>query len=242
MPILALDTATEACSVALLRHPDAPDGAARLVERFEVAPRRHAELVLPMVESVLAEAGIALVEVDAIAVGRGPGAFTGVRLAVAIAQGLALGAAKPVVLVSTLATLAQGAVGRLAEPGDRVLALIDARMGEVYAGSFVVGDDGWVVPLGDEWVAPPAAVLAPAGDFVAVGTGWSAHRDSLLAAWGRAPRACDSDALPRAGELARLAVRELAAGRAVDPARAQPTYLRDKVALTVAEQSAARRG
>jgi tRNA threonylcarbamoyladenosine biosynthesis protein TsaB len=242
MNLLALDTATEACSVALLQSFDPSAASAALIERFEVAPRRHAELVLPMVESVLTEAGLELRDLDAIAVGRGPGAFTGVRLAVALAQGLALGAGRPVVPVSTLATLAQGAVARLAAPGDHVLALIDARMGEVYAGAFVVHDDGLVVPLGDERVVPPTAVAAPAGDFVAVGTGWGAHRERLLAAWGRAPRAGDPDALPRAGDLARLAAQELARGHAVDAAFAQPVYLRDKVALTVAEQSVARRG
>jgi tRNA threonylcarbamoyladenosine biosynthesis protein TsaB len=240
MHVLALDTTTEACSVALIVDATAEGRGGRLRERFEIAPRRHAELVLPMVGSVLAEAGLALRDVDAIAFGRGPGAFTGVRLAIAIAQGLALGADRPVVPVSTLATLAQGAVARRVAPGDRVLALIDARMGEVYAGAFAVDDEGLVRPLGDERVLPPGVVAAPDGPFVAVGSGWDAHRDVLLASWGRSPVADDGDALPRAGDLARLAARELAAGRAQDAARARPVYLRDKVALTVDEQVAAR--
>jgi len=240
MHVLALDTATEACSVALLIDAAADGRGGRLVESFKIAPRRHAELVLPMVESVLAEAGLRLTAIDAIAVGRGPGAFTGVRLAIAMAQGLALGAGRPVVAVSTLATLAQGAVGRDAKPGDRVLALIDARMGEVYAGAFLVGNDGLVAPDGDEAVCAPAALAAPAGDVIVVGSGWGAHREAFLAHWGRAPRAADPDALPRASDLARLAARDFAKGLAVDAAAVRPVYLRDKVALTCDEQRAAR--
>lgn len=240
MHVLALDTATEACSVALLLDATADGRGGRLVEAFEIAPRRHAELVLPMVESVLAEAGLGLDAVDAIAVGRGPGAFTGVRLAIAMAQGLALGAGRPVVTVSTLATLAQGAVGRLGGRGAGVLALIDARMGEVYAGAFGVDDHGLVVPIGDERVLAPAAVAAPEGEVVVVGSGWGAHRELFLARWGRAPTAEDPDALPRAGDLARLAARDLAQGLAFDAGAARPVYLRDKVALTVDEQIAAR--
>jgi len=240
MHVLALDTATEACSVALLVDATAEGRGGRLVEAFEVAPRRHAELVLPMVGSVLAEAGLGLDAVDAIAVGRGPGAFTGVRLAIAMAQGLALGAGRPVVTVSTLATLAQGAVGRLAGRGTRVLALVDARMGEVYAGAFGVDDNGLVVPLGHESVCAPATVAVPEGDFVAVGSGWGAYREVFLARWGRMPVAEDPEALPRAGDLARLGARDLAHGRAVDAGAARPLYLRDKVALTVDEQLAGR--
>lgn len=240
MHLLALDTATEACSVALLVDAAADGRGGRIVEAFEVAPRRHAELVLPMVESVLAEAGLGLASVDAIAVGRGPGAFTGVRLAIALAQGLALGAGRPLVAVSTLATLAQGAVGRLAAPGERVLSLIDARMGEVYAGEFIVDDLGHVVAVGEERVLAPGAIESPAAPFIAVGSGLAAYRDALLARWGREPAASDPAALPKAGDLARLAARDLARGLGVDAATAHPVYLRDKVALTVDEQRAAR--
>src|SRR5690606_11462243 len=127
MRLLAFETATEACSVAVL-----VDDA--VIERFEIAPRRHAELALPWAGELLAQAGVAKSQLDAIAVGRGPGAFTGVRLAVALAQGIALALDRPVVGVSTLAALA--ALAARAH-GDRVLAAIDARMGEVYLGAFV---------------------------------------------------------------------------------------------------------
>ena len=115
MILLALETATEACSAAL-----AIDGD--ICERFEVAPRGHSQLILPMVDELMAEADIAIEQVDAIAFGRGPGAFTGLRIAVGVTQGIAFGADLPVVPVSSLAGLAQGCVS------DSVLAAIDARM------------------------------------------------------------------------------------------------------------------
>jgi len=223
--ILAIETATEACSVALL------DGA-RVAERHEIAPRRHAELVLPMVDAVLAEAGVAKRALDAIAVGRGPGAFTGVRLAISIAQGLALALDKPVVMVSTLAALALDAQG----DGDAILALIDARMGEVYAGAFERDDDGLVTPVGDETVATAAALVVPErACWIVAGTGYGTYEKDVRA---RIPNIAGADgaALPHASAIARLAARELAAGRAVDASHAQPVYLRDKVALTLAEQ------
>jgi tRNA threonylcarbamoyladenosine biosynthesis protein TsaB len=225
MRILALETATEACSVALWL-----DGA--ILERFEIAPRRHAGLVLPMADSLLAEAGIGKRQLDAIAVGRGPGAFTGIRLAIAVAQGLGVALDRPLLPVSTLATLAMGLRGQPLP----ILALIDARMGEVYAGAFAPDADGLVTPTVDEVVLAPDAVPAPGTAFVGIGTGFGAFAQALQARFGGALRETRADALPRAGDLARLAARDLAAGRGVDPLAAQPVYLRDKVALTLAEQ------
>src|SRR5436190_10050766 len=142
MKLLAFETATEACSVALWI-----DG--RIGERFEIAPRRHAQLALPFAQSLLDEAGIAKSALDAIAVGRGPGAFTGVRLAIALAQGLALALDRPVVPVSTLAALALGALTD--DPsGSAILAVIDARMGEIYAGAFERDADGLVNAIAEE--------------------------------------------------------------------------------------------
>src|SRR5437868_8019064 len=132
--LIAIETSTECCSAALLR-----DGA--LIERSELAPRRHAELILPMIESLLNEAGVSRRQLDAIAVGRGPGAFTGVRLAISVAQGLALALDIPVVPVSSLAALAQDANTK---EGETVLAVIDARMGEIYSGCFSRGASGLV--------------------------------------------------------------------------------------------------
>jgi tRNA threonylcarbamoyladenosine biosynthesis protein TsaB len=131
MKLLALDTATEACSAAVW-----VDGT--VLERYELAPRRHAALILPMIEAVLAEANLSPLQLDAIAFGRGPGAFTGVRIAVGIAQGIAFAADLPVIPISTLAALALGAAQ---ETGySRIAAALDARMGEVYWGVYAVAD------------------------------------------------------------------------------------------------------
>jgi tRNA threonylcarbamoyladenosine biosynthesis protein TsaB len=226
MKLLAFETATEACSVALWS-----DGAVR--ERFEVAPRRHAELALPWAEQLLAEAGVARAQLDAVAVGRGPGAFTGVRLAIALAQGIALALDRPVVPVSTLAALAMDATG------ERVLAAIDARMGEVYLGAFARAGDG-VVALDEESVAAPDTVVVPDGAWHGVGTGFTAAGGALAARLGARLLAVDAAALPHAAAVARLAAAALARGEAVAPERLEPAYLRHNVALTLAQQQALR--
>jgi tRNA threonylcarbamoyladenosine biosynthesis protein TsaB len=227
--LLAIDTATEACSAALLIGD-------RVVERSEIAPRRHAELILPMIEAVLAEAGISRRQIDGIAVGRGPGAFTGVRLAISVAQGLALGLDIPVVPVSSLAALAQDVPAEIDAP---ILAVIDARMGEIYAGAFRRGVSGLVEPIDSESVGPAGRlILPPREQWTVVGSGWSAYRDALMERLPREPRWADGARYPQASAIARLAVPQFAAGRAVEPEAALPVYLRDKVALTLEEQRA----
>ncbi|MBD9367272.1 tRNA (adenosine(37)-N6)-threonylcarbamoyltransferase complex dimerization subunit type 1 TsaB [Xanthomonas sp. XNM01] len=232
MKLLAFETATEACSVALYL-----DGEVH--ERFELAPRRHAELSLPWAEALLAEVGIARTQLDAIAVGRGPGAFTGVRLAIALAQGIALALDRPVVPVSTLAVLAAAA----AQDGPaRILGAIDARMGEVYVGAFLRDGDA-LTALGAERVLAPDAVEpleAVQGGWQGVGTGFGAADGLLLQRLQPALVRADATALPRAGVLARLAAAAFARGEAVAPERAEPAYLRDNVALTLVEQQALR--
>jgi tRNA threonylcarbamoyladenosine biosynthesis protein TsaB len=228
MKLLAFETATEACSVAVW-----VDG--EVCERFEVAPRRHAELALPWADDVLAQAGVRRGELDAIAVGRGPGAFTGVRLAIAVAQGVALALDRPVVPVSTLAALA------LQARAPRVLAAIDARMGEVYAAAFRCdGDNATLLDL--ERVVAPDAVALPddANDWVGVGTGFGAVEGTLQRTLGHRFARIDATALPRASDIARLGAQAFKRGEAVAPERAEPAYLRDNVALTLAEQQANR--
>lgn len=232
MRLLAFETATEACSVAVWA-----DG--QVLERFEIAPRRHAELALPWAEALLAEAGLARAQLDAIAVSRGPGAFTGVRLGIGVAQGIALALDRPVVAVSTLAALAASASGpaQAAAAHDiRVLAAIDARMGEVYLGRFALRA-GEVAGLGPESVLRPDAVepLEGAG-WLAVGTGFAAAGGVLQARFAGALAGVDAQALPHAGAVARLAAAAFARGEAVAPERIEPAYLRDNVALTLAEQ------
>ncbi|MGY1410055.1 MULTISPECIES: tRNA (adenosine(37)-N6)-threonylcarbamoyltransferase complex dimerization subunit type 1 TsaB [unclassified Luteimonas] len=227
MKLLAFETATEACSVAVY-----VDG--EVLERFELAPRRHAELALPWAEVLLGEAGVAKSQLDAIAVGRGPGAFTGVRLAVALAQGIALALDRPVLPVSTLAALAAGAIG------DRVVAAIDARMGEVYLGVFE-RRDGEVLSLAEELVVRPDLADLPAGEgWQGVGTGFDAAGGALRERLGGTLAGVDASALPRAGDVARLAALALARGEGIAPERLEPAYLRDNVALTTREQQALR--
>jgi len=144
MKLLALDTSTEACTVAI-----AVDG--RAMERFSVGGN-HSEQILPMVQELLAEAGASLKELDAVVFGRGPGSFTGLRIAAGVTQGLAFGADRPVVPVSSLAALAQG------QNADRVLAAFDARMQQVYWGAYVRGPGGLVELTGEESVLAPSEI------------------------------------------------------------------------------------
>ena len=226
MNLLAIETATEACSVALL-YGDA------LIDRSELAPRRHAELVLPMAESLLAEAGLARKQLDAIAVGQGPGAFTGVRLAISVAQGLALALDIPVVPVSSLAALAMQAP----KNGAAILATIDARREEIYAGTFRLGSDGLIESLGLEHVLPAFELVLPEADaWNVLGTGWSAYGDAIRERLPSPLRWADGERYPQACDVARLAVPLFAAGKGVPPEQALPVYLRDKVALTLEEQ------
>lgn len=230
MNLLAIETATEACSIALL-HGDA------LIDRTELAPRRHAELVLPMAEDLLAEAGIARRQLDAIAVGQGPGAFTGVRLAVSVAQGLALALDVPVIPVSSLAALAMQAP----KNGAATLAAIDARREEIYAGVFRFDADGLAEPLDRERVLTASALTMPEAEaWNVLGTGWRAYGDAIRERLPSPPRWADGDRYPQARDVARLAAPLFAAGKGVPPEHALPVYLRDKVALTLDEQHASR--
>ena len=241
MKLLAVETSTEACSVALWI-----DG--QVLERFEIAPRRHTELVLPWAGELLAEAGIAKSQLDAIAVGRGPGAFTGVRLAVALVQGMAMALDKPVVPVSTLAALAlqaslpAHAAQQAGEQGHCILAAIDARMGELYLGLYRRDVQQLLLALGDEWMAPPSAPKVPTtGRMIGVGSGFSADTQALVPALGEALGQFDAQALPHAADIARLAALAFARGEAITADLLEPAYLRNKVALTLTEQATARR-
>ncbi len=228
MKILALDTATESCSVALLI-----DG--KLSTREMEFDRGHAEHILPMVDSILIEAGLRLAEVDALAFGRGPGGFTGVRLAASVTQGLAFGAGLPVVPVSNLAALAQRAFD-LAFAPERVLVCSDARMHEVYWACFERAQNGLARLLGEEHVGPPQSVTlpvswadAPAGSVAGIGRGFRAY-PALREMVGPRVTVARDDLLPRAAEIARLAAQDVTAGRLLKPEEAIPVYLRDDVA------------
>ncbi|MGQ0801989.1 MAG: tRNA (adenosine(37)-N6)-threonylcarbamoyltransferase complex dimerization subunit type 1 TsaB [Pseudomarimonas sp.] len=231
MNLLAIETATEACSVAL-----SVDG--HLFERYEIAPRRHAELVLPWIDELLATAGIGKRQIDAIAVGRGPGAFTGVRLAVAVVQGIAMALDRPVLSISTLAALAVEAQGA---PDQNVLAAIDARMGEVYVGAFRMDANGLPVALDHERLhIPSMPLLLPTGEhWIAVGSGFAAVDGALRNELASRSLRCDSEALPHASAVARLGLAAFARGEAISADQLEPAYLRDKVAQTLLERGKA---
>ena len=225
MKLLALDTATEACSVALN-----VDG--EVLERFEIMPRRHSRELLPMVDGLLAEAGLRLAELDALAFGRGPGAFTGLRVATAMVQGLAFAVDLPVIPVSTLAALAQQ--GLRVKDADHVLSAIDARMGEVYWGAFAA-TSGVMLPLMDEIVVAPELVSVPSvpveASWSGMGTGWT-FRDRLNAEVAD----CITEAWPHAWDIAVLAAADFKENRLLPAEQAMPVYLRDKVALKKSER------
>lgn len=217
--ILVIDTSTEACSAALIADNS-------LIQRFEVSPRGHSKKILPMVEALLAEAKLTLAELDAIAYGRGPGSFTGVRIGSGIMQGLALGSEKPVLPISTLAAMAQQAIEQ--SGAEHVLAAIDARMGEVYWGHYQ-NVDGLAVLVNEEQVIAPGELSAlnlDAPEYVAVGTAWETYPELTQLANIRV----DTNILyPAASAMAALASASWQAGEGIDVADAKPVYLRDKV-------------
>lgn len=225
--ILAIDTSTEACSVAL-------GLADATLCRYEVEPRKHTELALPMVHALLVEAGISLQAVQAIAFVRGPGAFTGLRIAAGIVQGLAYGLGVPVISVSSLAVMAHRAYRE--QGWQPVHAAIDARMGEVYWGSFRVHGWGQVELLGREVVCAPAAVVGacevPAdvlatGTWGGCGTGWV--HEAILQPLLPNVQAVWSDCYPHGTDVIALARTAWHRGETLPAEAAQPVYLRDNV-------------
>ncbi|HYL70680.1 MAG TPA: tRNA (adenosine(37)-N6)-threonylcarbamoyltransferase complex dimerization subunit type 1 TsaB, partial [Candidatus Dormibacteraeota bacterium] len=214
----------ENCSVALWQ-----DG--HLASREELLTRGHAERILPMVDELLRSSGVPLSALAAIAFGRGPGAFTGVRLAASVTQGLAFGAGVPVVPVSDLAALAQRVLD--AEPAARrVLVCNDARMHELYWGCFERGEDGYAGSSGEERVGGLDSITLPtpwAQGVHATGSGFSAY-PGLRAALGASLERVHEGLWPRAAEIARLAVPLVHAGTVLPAAEALPVYLRDQVA------------
>lgn len=225
MKLLALDTSTEACSVAL-------QIGAEMLSLDEVCPQQHSKRVLPMVQQLLSQAGIALKDLDGIVFGRGPGSFTGVRIGVGVAQGLAFGAGLPLYGVSTLAAMAQAA--KRLYHADKVVAAIDARMAEVYLGCYQLDATGLMQPAGEEIARKPAELVAadvPAGFGAAkvfgVGTGFQTYPDALTA-WQQV-HICPQILYPSAQDMLVLSQVALTKGLFVAPELAEPTYVRDEV-------------
>lgn len=223
MNVLAIETSTEQLSVAL-----AHAGSLHAVDR--IVGNRHAEFVLPEIERLLEEAGIRLDLLGAVVFGAGPGAFTGLRIACGVAQGLALARNLPVLGVGTLEALAEGS------GADRVIACIDARMGEIYHAAYRRTARGWEALNAPELVAPEDVPVPDDGGWVGCGSGFHAHGSALMQCFGQRLVRVDPDALPRASAMLRLALPRLAAGAGKDPAEAAPLYVREKVALKTHER------
>jgi tRNA threonylcarbamoyladenosine biosynthesis protein TsaB len=229
MKLLAVETATEACSAALFM-----DG--EIIERFEVAPQQHTKLILPMIDSLLAEAGLKPADLDALAFGCGPGSFTGVRIATGVIQGIALGLDVPVVPISTLAALAQGFFNTNTSDLDMVFSAMDARLGEIFWGVYQRDAQGYAQLIGDEAVTPASLVIAPELRGVGIGSGWTAYENELMLRLAGKVSYFEAQHLPHARTIAQLGVQGFKQGLAVNAELAMPVYLRDKVAKTELER------
>lgn len=231
MKILAIETATEACSAALYC-----DG--EIISRYEIAPRKHTQLILPMMDSILEEAGINKTSLDAIAFGRGPGAFTGLRIAVGVAQGLALALDKPVIAISTLAAMAQQVLDATLASGDEYdfIPAIDARMGEVYWGKYT-SVDGEARLVGEEAISKPEVIeVFNQGAYLRFGSGWQAYYPAMMVYDSPETNEATANVFPSAYYIAKLAATAFSRGEAIDAADAEPIYLRNDVAKKKADQ------
>jgi tRNA threonylcarbamoyladenosine biosynthesis protein TsaB len=228
MPIiLAIETSSELASCALL------SGATTLARESD-GVRTHSQSVLPMVQALLLEVGVRLADVDAIAFGAGPGSFTGVRTACGVAQGLAFGAGLPVLPLVTLEAMAEACRAR--SGATEVLAVLDARMGEVYWAQYRYAGGAWQTVVAPGLSAPGLVEPVLVDGLAACGNGFAAYPDAFA---GKAFAAsADTAIVPHARDMASLAVAALAAGQGVPAAQAQPLYLRNKVAFTSAERQA----
>lgn len=224
MKVLAIETSCEHASIALL-------SAGEVLERTLEGHANHSEKILAEIACLLADSGVAVGQLDALAFGSGPGAFTGLRLACGLVQGLALGSGVGIAAVSSLAALA------LQAPVGRVMAATDARMGEVYHCAFELRD-GIPTARSEMGCCAPEQVLLPDGDWFAIGSAFAAYDADLTRRLSERWSGVAAAAVPRAGDVARLAARQAGDGLLLPPERAVPLYVRDKVALTTAERLA----
>jgi tRNA threonylcarbamoyladenosine biosynthesis protein TsaB len=223
MKLIALETSTEYCSVALWQ-------GGTVLERCELVGQKHSEVLIAMLDALLRDTGYRIQDMEGIAFGKGPGSFTGVRIACGVAQGLALGADVNVVGVCTLQALAE------ASGKDKVIAALDARMGELYLAAYEKRNGEWVTVIEPCLCKPGDAPQVPRNDWHGAGSGYAVNDGALLQHYGKQLVGMDAQAVPQAGAVAQIAAIEFAKGNAVDAALALPLYLRDKVALKTSER------
>ncbi|MFK8081184.1 MAG: tRNA (adenosine(37)-N6)-threonylcarbamoyltransferase complex dimerization subunit type 1 TsaB [Granulosicoccus sp.] len=227
MKLLAIDTSTDACSVAICIDD-------QIVSDHRVVSQQHGALLLPMVDALMSQAGLVASQLDALIFGCGPGSFTGVRIGVATAQGIALGADIGVVGISTLQSIAQGCYR---EHKDCSVAIsVDARMEEVYFCEYELQDDGIMQPISSEQIAAPVNVGRPCATVWA-GSGAERYQDILQGQFAVQPAQIRKACLPQAIDLLSLGAVGVARGLSIAAERASPVYLRNKVALTTAERA-----
>lgn len=225
--MLAVETSTEACSAALYI-----DGSVQ--ERFEIAPREHTKLILPMIDSLMAEAELKPQQLDALAFSRGPGSFTGVRISASVIQGIAFAADLPVVPISTLAAIAHRSLkGSDFEYGYTAM---DARMGEIFWGVYKRNQQGYAELIGKEAVTLAKNIIYPQQKGIGIGSGWGVYQQQLSACLGDLLLGIEIESLPCASAIIELGVMGYKKGQAVDVEMAMPVYLRDKVAKKESER------
>ncbi|MHB0776735.1 tRNA (adenosine(37)-N6)-threonylcarbamoyltransferase complex dimerization subunit type 1 TsaB [Halomonas sp. WWR20] len=221
--LLALDASSSACSCALWQ-----DG--EVTSRFALTPREHTRRLMPMIDDVLREAGVAYASLDAVAYGHGPGSFTGLRIAAGVAQGLAFGLERPLIGISTLEALALAAHRQ--HHARHIVAALDARMGEIYVAAYRCHDQQLEALL-DEAVMPPERLELPmpheTSDWLGIGSGWALLK-SMPVMVQTAMAQCLPEQYPAAEDMVRLAARRLAEGKACAAHEVVPVYLRNEVA------------
>lgn len=227
MKLLAIETATEACSAALMI-----DG--KITEQYSLTPNGHSKLILPMIDTILSDAGLQPSNLDGLAFGCGPGSFTGVRIATGVIQGIAFALDLPVAPVSNLAAVAQDFFDHNTE--NLAFVAMDARMGEIYWAVYERNAEGYAKLIGKEAVLPANEIEFPDVSGVGIGSGWKVYHQELLARLSHHVNRYEADNLPRASAIARLAEDSFKQGLAIPVEQAMPVYLRDKVAKKESER------
>jgi tRNA threonylcarbamoyladenosine biosynthesis protein TsaB len=227
MKLLAVETATEACSAALM-----VDG--KITEHFSITSNGHSKLILPMIDSLLSEANLQPSDLDGLAFGCGPGSFTGVRIATGVIQGIAFALDLPVVPVSNLAAVAQDFFEH--NPENLVFVAMDARMNEIYCAAYERNNEGFAELVGREAVTSASKIEFPDVSVVGIGSGWKVYEQELLTCLANRIDRYEVENLPRARAVARLGSEAFKKGLAVSVEHAMPVYLRDKVAKKESER------